>query len=400
MSQLTKEIFGSLAEDTGDLRISIYIPTERAGDQTQQNSIRFKNQLKQARQYLAALGHSNDQIDNLLEPATQLQTNNNFWQNQRSSLALFLSEDRFETFLLADKVPAETVVSNRFHLKPLIPSASLQHLFYVLSLAEGGVNLFRGGRHGVEAINMAEGPQSLSEFLQWDDPETELQWHTQTGRLDVQRKDGGSALRGSIFHGHGAGAETEVETKNLLRFLKALDQAVYDMLAGDEQPPLVLLGSEELIGHYRKVNSYPNLIDEAVFHVPKGLDSDEIHQLAYQKVSSYFEAERQQAYQRFHEIAEDKSIVDLKDTVNAAKEGRVELLFLREQEQKWGSHHQDRTIQILPDQQPGAIDLLDLAATETLMNGGRVFIMNSDQMPGDEPVAAVLRYSINKEPAS
>jgi hypothetical protein len=37
-------------------------------------------------------------------------------------------------------------------------------------------------------------------------------------------------------------------------------------------------------------------------------------------------------------------------------------------------------------------DLLDFAAVQTLMHGGRVHVLPEEQMPETEPVAAVLRY--------
>lgn len=395
MPRLTKETVETLANDSDQVKVSIYLPTEKAGDETQQNSIRFKNRLKQASEDLSELGHKQNEITELLAQARELESDHEFWQNQQNGLAVLISPDRFDVFKLSESVPSLTVVSSQFHLKPLIPYSDGQRHYFVLALAEGGVALFRAGHFGAEPITLQEGPESLSEFLQWDDPETELQWHTQTGRLDVRRTGTGAGMRGSIFHGHGAGAETEVETENLLRFLKALDSAVYDLLAGDRNPPLVLLGSEELIGHYRKVNNYSSLMDEAVFQVPNDLDPQTVHDLTFDKVKDYFDEERQLAYQRFHEVEAGRSTVDLKSTITAAKEGRLELLFLKGSERKWGSYQpQERSIEILEGYQPGAVDLLDLAATETFINGGQVFMVDHDQMPGEGPVAAVLRFEM------
>ncbi|MFP3853445.1 MAG: hypothetical protein ACLFWD_04020, partial [Anaerolineales bacterium] len=321
MTPPTRETLESLATSSGVPHISIYLPTERAGDRTQQNPIRFKNQLDKARKDLEALGFSGRDIDELLSPAKALVENYEFWQNQQAGLAVLLSQDRFETYRLYDDVPTLTLVSDRFHLKPLIPSTTGQHRYYVLALDEGGVALYRGDRRGVEPITLEGSPDSLSEFLQWDDPETELQWHTETSRLDLMRIDQGTQKRSSMFHGHGAGGVQETKTENLIRFLKALDNAIRAMLSGDSDPPLVLMGGDELIGHYRKVNGYENLMEEAVQQVPNVLKPVEIHELAYPKVAEYFDSDRQQAYQRFHEIEEGMSTVDLETTINAAIEG-------------------------------------------------------------------------------
>ncbi|MBM4000012.1 MAG: hypothetical protein FJ297_10825 [Planctomycetes bacterium] len=41
---------------------------------------------------------------------------------------------------------------------------------------------------------------------------------------------------------------------------------------------------------------------------------------------------------------------------------------------------------------PGDRDLIELAAIETLANRGREFVLDSDAMPTDSPLAAIFRY--------
>lgn len=41
---------------------------------------------------------------------------------------------------------------------------------------------------------------------------------------------------------------------------------------------------------------------------------------------------------------------------------------------------------------PGDEELIDLAAVETFKNGGRVYAVNPDEVPGGGVLAAVLRY--------
>lgn len=38
------------------------------------------------------------------------------------------------------------------------------------------------------------------------------------------------------------------------------------------------------------------------------------------------------------------------------------------------------------------LDLLDLAAVQTILNGGRVFALHPEQMAGGASVAAIFRY--------
>ena len=41
---------------------------------------------------------------------------------------------------------------------------------------------------------------------------------------------------------------------------------------------------------------------------------------------------------------------------------------------------------------PGDEDLLDFAAIHTLFNGGTVYAVDPDEVPGGTPLAAVFRY--------
>lgn len=389
MSPLTRATLDRLASSEGGEHVSIYLPTVRAGDQIEQNKIRFKNALRSAKKELQELGQRRSISDEQLAPAQALSQDHGFWQNQYEGLAVLLAEGTFETIRLPQRVPERSVVSDRFHLKPLLPYATGQVHYYILALEREGVRMFRGGRHGVEQLPLTGSSNSLSEFLQWDDPETQLQWHTQTGSLTM----GG---RSSMFHGHGAGSEGEVNTEQLERFLGALDNAVYQLLAGDEQPPLTVVGGEELIGHYRKVNRYPNLVPGELEHVPSQLEPDELHRMTWPLVEPRFQEKIEAARQRFLGVQDDERIAsDVRRVLRAAQAGAVQLLFVPSDAQRWGRFDPDSgEVEEHDARQPGDDDLFDLAAVRSLRNGAEVYVVDQEEMPGDGDSAAVLRYAV------
>ena len=45
-----------------------------------------------------------------------------------------------------------------------------------------------------------------------------------------------------------------------------------------------------------------------------------------------------------------------------------------------------------PEPAPGDEDLLDLAAIQTILNGGTVYVVEPEQVPGQTLLAAVFRY--------
>jgi hypothetical protein len=44
------------------------------------------------------------------------------------------------------------------------------------------------------------------------------------------------------------------------------------------------------------------------------------------------------------------------------------------------------------DPEPGDEDLLDLAAIQSILNGGTVYAVEPEQVPDHAPLAAVFRY--------
>lgn len=389
MTPLSRTTVERLARSEGSPHVSIYMPTVKAGDQIEQNKIRFKNRLRAAREELEALAPANASVKELLKPASELIEDHDFWQHQGLGLALFIHSNLFETERLPEAVPERTVVAERFHLKPLLRYATGQVRYYILALEREGVRLFRGGRHGVEQIPLTGTPNSLSEFLQWDDPEAQLQWHTETGRLTV----GG---RESMFHGHGAGAEGEFGTEQLTRFLTALDDAVYKVLAKDEEPLLTVVGGEELIGHYRKVNQYPRLVEGELEHVPSNLDAEEVHQLTWPLVEPHFREREQEARQRYMNLKDaNRRAEHVKDVLLAARAGSVDLLFVPHDAELWGVYDSEAgSLEVHDSRQPGDDDLFDLAAVRSLQSGAEVFLVAQEDVPGEGNCAALLRFPV------
>jgi hypothetical protein len=61
--------------------------------------------------------------------------------------------------------------------------------------------------------------------------------------------------------------------------------------------------------------------------------------------------------------------------------------------QKWGTFDPDSNeLSVSPEKKPHFVDLLDLAAVHTLLNGGTVYAVEPEKVPGSGAVAAIYRY--------
>ncbi len=378
-----KEDLEHLLKEKDGTKVSIYMPTLRAGRETRQNAIGFKNRLRQAEKGIQTAVPKAASVDDLLAPAKRLQRNSLFWQHQSDGLAVFLSAGTFLYYCVPLNFKEMTVVNDRFYIKPLLAVFSGEEQFYLLALSQKNTRLFEGNRYSLRPIEIKGLPKNLSQTLGYDNLEEHQQFHT--------RAPSRGGRRDAIFHGHGGAAD--VYKVNILRFFQAVDKALHDPL-GNKQLPLVLAGAEPLLPIYRKASHNPFLVAEGIPVNPDELDDENLHALAWKAVEPQFFQSREKALAAFDELSPtDRVLADLKDIVPAAHYGRVGVLFVARNAQRWGIFNSKENAVIFePKPKPTNSDLLDLAAVRTLLNGGTVYVMEPEQLPAQGPAAAILRY--------
>jgi hypothetical protein len=237
----------------------------------------------------------------------------------------------------------------------------------------------------VERVDLQDIPQSLNEALRWDDPERQLQWHSQTG----QRRDG----RAAMFHGHGT-ATSEEDKENLLRYFQLLDQGISRIIA-TESRPLILAGVDYLLPLYRQANSYGNLLDEEIMGNTEHLRDEEIRDRSWSIIQTQVEQQRKAAGLRYQEMAAtDLGTTDLQEVLMVAYQGRVDTLFVATDTQEWGRYdpQSGQLTHKAGKKEPGDIDLLNLAAIYTIRNGGQIYAGERENLPDQESLAAILRF--------
>jgi hypothetical protein len=388
MDVLNREILNDLSQESGRFLLSLFMPTHRVGREMQQDPIRFKNLLSSAEQRLTERGLRKPDIEDLLKEAQSLLEDSEFWQHLSDGLVLFISADFLEYYRLPLEFEELLVIADRYHLKPLIPLLSKNGHFYVLALSQKQVRLMEGSLLSIDEIDLEDVPTSLREALWFEDPERQLQFHT--GSITPSHAGANPAS----YHGQGV-SEDDAKT-DLLRYFQRIDAGLMEVLA-DEQAPLILAGVDYLIPIYKQANNYPFLIEEAIEGNPDQLDAGDIHQQAWRIVEPIFNEDQLQAMAHFHELygSSSKLATNRIDTIiPAAHYGRVETLFTALGVQNWGSFDAaNNSLEQHQDFQVGDQDLLDLAAVQTLLNGGVVYALDPGDMPDSNPLAAILRYT-------
>ncbi len=382
MNTLSKSDFKELIEHTG-LCVSTFMPTHRAGPETRQDPIRLKNMLARAEEGLAEAGLRSSEVEEFVEPVQGLLEDNLFWQYQTDGLAIFLSQGLFRSYCLPLEFQELVVVSDRFHVKPLLPLFIADGRFYVLALSQNEIRLLQGTRYSSREIELEGVPRNLAEALRFDDPEKQLQFHTGTPARKGKRP--------AMFHGHGVG--TDDSKVNLFRYFRYVDRGLHDILR-DEEAPLVVASVDYLLPIYREANTYPHLMEEGVEGNPEGLSAEELHGRAWSVVEAYFEKAQRDAVTLYRQFAGTRRTSrDIKEIAPAAYHGRVELLFVALGLQQWGAFNPDKSaVRLHQEPEPGDEDLLDMAAVQTFLKGGTVYAVEPDEVPDGGPSAALFRY--------
>lgn len=364
---------------TEGLCVSLYSPMHRAGKDTRENPIRFKNLLQEARRRLEAAEFGPPEIGELLAEVEAQLDDYDFWQHQQDGLATFIAPGRTEQHRLAAPVPELCTIGRHFYLAPLVPLLTEQMRFFVLELNLGGARLFEGSREDLRELVLEAVPVSLEEATRFDvyQPSEEKRNVTPPGG------------EGPVFgRGHG---EADTKKEDVRFFFEHLENGVTKVLA-DSQAPLVLAGVDYLQALYREVNHYPCLAGTAISGSPEGWQDEELHRRAWALLEPRFAREKEEAVARYGTAqAEGKGSDELVEILPAALDGRVDILLLRPGAHAWGTFDTEaRAVSREEADDVDNDDLLDLAASHTLLGGGRVYLVET--LSDGVDAAAIYRY--------
>lgn len=378
---IDRSTIDSLIDPTSTPCVTILMPTERSGRETQQGPIRLKNLAEEARHRLVAGGMRDTLAAHLLAEVETLISNGDFWQHQEDGLAIYATADDTRTFRLAIPLEELVVVGDAFHLKPLLLATEGDDHFNLLALSRGRVRLLWGRRHRIGEVAI-EGaiPDGLAEALWFEDREKQLQHHS------VSRAGRGSVV--ATFHGQGTPDEDDGERDRA--FLRAVDRGVMELV--DPDVPLVLAGVTEITVVYRDITQHPGVVADAVAGNPDETTPQTLHERAWQLVEPVVSRPRLQDTERFREQP-DRATNDVTEALTAAIGGRVEALWVPLDSCLWGTVDEDGGFTIHDERADGDRDLFDLAASRTWVTGGRIHVVSADEeTPGDAAIAALLRY--------
>lgn len=361
--------------------LSLYQATHRSHPDNTQDPIRFKNLVKT----LANALDSSQQ--DMLKPFHDLADDFNFWQHTLDGLAIFANADRFTVIPLQRATPDFAVVSDSFHVKPLLRQMQTLDRFQVLCVTRDDARLFEGNRDSLDHIVTSEAFPSSAEHTSGKGR------FTATLNLSSYRLGAATGGNAAMFHGHGGRSEA-VETQTL-NYFKEVDKAVIDEISKPSGLPLILVTLAEYQGEFRKLSKNSQLLDTGISIDPAALKIEDLHKRCWEIIQPIANQRSAEVIGNFQQnlgtgLASDNP----NEILPAILDGRVASLLVSADQRIPGHIHRDeKSITVLEDfSAPNAEDILDDMAEMTLRRSGEVLVLPEDIMPTDTGIAAIYRY--------
>ncbi len=349
--------------------VSIYLPTapEERGER---DRLEFKRLSAEALEQLAAASIERDSLKHLDEVLEDLAEDDAFWARQAHSLAVFATPAGARTFQVANRLSPTVEVSDRFHVKPLLRSATFPQAAFVLALSQNAARLVEVSPDAPPARVRVPGMPSDAAGA--------------VGKASIADRSPDRRLQGA-----------EGQMVRLRQYARRVEEALRPILTGLDLP-LILAGTEPLVPIFRSVSTYPHLAPAVIAGNPDAKTDGELADASRRVLDEVYADELSELRSRYEErVPQGRASDDLAAIARAATFGAVDTAFV----------DIDETVPGFVDEADGALTLedtgdaanygvVDEIARRVLLARGRVLAVRREDIPGDGPAAAILRYPV------
>ncbi|MFW5830694.1 MAG: hypothetical protein ACOCVA_00495 [Prolixibacteraceae bacterium] len=387
MALFTKKQFEELASEKEKYCISIYIPTERNGE-NRESVIYLKNRITAVEKELENFGLKQREIHEYTTPIKKLHDDVNLWRHLSDALVIFRNKERFEYHTLPLEVEEFSLVSDRYYLLPLINLFNEDNLFFILLLSLKKNRLYEATQHEITELATEDYfPEDIYDSVGHDVEQKSLQMRGE------QAGDGRANYPGktkAMYHGKGEGKDDkEIE---ILKYMEDVDDGISKLFEGYRTPLLIAAG-DNIFSHFKDISNYKYIYPKNVSGNYDDEDIVGIHEKAMDILTPYFDEVRNSKKESYSE-AIGKTTASLEDIVVSADAGKIDTLFVAKHTHIWGEYHREAgKIEKHEDKKNMDNCLLDYAARNVFLKGGQVFIEDQEDMPENTaPANAILRY--------
>ena len=365
--------------------VSIYLPMDKKGKEQNKHLAQetLKECIKNVHKELQEYQLNDSEIISYLKPIENLIADVDLWRNPSEGLAIFLDKKGLNYYTLPIPFATKTQVASSYYLTPLFPLYEEERWYYLLELSQDYVKLYKASTYGLTDLQIESlAPESLEKAVGTDFKQKMLQF-----------RSGQDAFSSGSFHGHGEGIDDK--KKEINTFLTAIDKAVISVIKNSKLP-LVIASTNNVFSSYKQINTYSNLYPKNCKGDPEFKNKTNLHQASMELIKPYFEATKKQQLHKFKELYHTPKIsYQLNEIIPAAISGKIDTLFVDKNTDEYGIYNKEKGKLILnASKEIQNASLTNLAATQTFLNGGHVYLLNSEEMPTQgRSLNALFRYS-------
>jgi hypothetical protein len=229
--------------------VSIYLRTHRTAPDNLQDRTRFKNLLKRAMEVLGknydrqTVSHISSYLETIEDDPDRC-----IWRFAKEGLAVLVSKDGALLYNLDYPVVDEVIVSDSYHIRPLIENFQFGSHYYLLALSKDSFELYLGDIHTLNKVEMPEDIKTRLSDL-FDD------------------YDDGFSMSGGFPGGrttnlHGRESKKEEAEKDTEKFFRYVDRAIKRAFTDIHPYPLILMSLTQHQSMYRSLSTIPMLLSE------------------------------------------------------------------------------------------------------------------------------------------
>ena len=314
---LTPDTVKDILQGNGAPCISLFMQTEQKGPGVQQNSIRFKNLLTQAKRKIEDAGHKRALGDQVEAARKSMLEDWNFWQHQRQGLAVFLREQGAAYVRCEHPLENRVEISSEPVITPLVHEIQQSTDFFLVVVSRKACRVIRGNQATAEQVDLPDLPESLEAI---SPAEQGRGFDLHSFRTDRPAGSGGET---ATPHGH----ERPDDDEMIRRYLRMIDDQVEDVVPGKETP-VVFCGVKELFAMYRDVTQLKSLYGESVEGNFDRSTVGELHHIAWPVVSRAISQRLQHDLDRLDRADGQHVLHEFNEIVRAAELRAIDTLFV------------------------------------------------------------------------
>lgn len=365
----TRTEIEKLVSARANLCVTIYVRTMPLTQEIGASRIAFKNLSHQASEQLEAAGVPKREITAIAESLADILDDDAFWATQANSLAVFATSGSVATYRLANHIPDQVHVSDRFHIQPLLRAVTFPHNAFILVLGENGVALHQLDASGEPVhLRVPDMPKSAADSA----GKSTLNDRSHSGRI------------------HGS----EGQNVRLRQYVRAVDQALRHVLTGQTRP-LIIAATDPLASMFRQGTTYPHVAPGEIKGNAERMTPSELAAAARSVLDEVYRTqvlEVKELYAR--RSAEGRATADVAQAARAATLGAIDtLLFDMDAEETGTIDAEDGRVSFAAPG-PHSYGIVDEIAGRALTSGARVLAVRKADLPDGQALAAVLRYPV------